>query len=357
MIMKKYLTISLLGTVILNFSLIGTALSQGATFTEDFETGSPSPAWGLFRAGEEMVTAVDMSSAPAALPDGGNYVGHLQDIDVSYNGAAIALAGETSSQNYSIEGDVYCYVNHPGGSAYTGLVVYSDSSAGTYIKLATDFDGDQRFRLYNNHLDTQTFQYTFHHQFEAADVPGGIPTQDGWHHMKVEVLTEGDSTAFWCYFDGQMLAGCPIYDTSEHRMSSGQFGLYAFQMDNDGIAGYFDNIVVKSYGAVTSVEERLPIVLPTIPKDSRLSQNYPNPFNPETNISYQIMTNEFVSLTVYDVLGRKIKTLVSEAQAPGYYTVFWKGQDENGQRMPSGFYLYTLKTSSFVETKKMLMAK
>lgn len=352
--MKKIATIIFISY----FLVTGTVWSQGAIFSEDFETGTASTDWSVFFAGEENVTAVPMSSAPQPLANGGNYAGYLQDSDGSYTGIAVAVAGDTSLQNYSIEGDVYCYVNHPGGSAYTGLVVYANSDLDTYIKLVADFDSDQRFRLYNNHFDMTTFTYTFHHAFTAADIPGGIPTEDGWHHMKVEVKTVDDTTtAFWCYFDGEQLAGCPVYDTSVHQMDSGQFGVFSFQMDADGIAGYFDNIIVQTYGTVTSVEERQKIETIVTPKQSQLAQNYPNPFNPETQISYQIFHTEFVDLTIYDLLGRKIKTLVSEIQAPNSYTVTWDGRDEYGNKMPSGVYLYTLQTRSFAESKKMLMLK
>ncbi|UCE05098.1 MAG: T9SS type A sorting domain-containing protein, partial [bacterium] len=327
-------------------------------FTEDFETGTVSADWGVYRFGEENVEAISMSTAPAPLANGGDYVGYVHDADASYNGAAIVLAGETSLQNYSIEGDVYCYVNHAGGSAYTGLAVYADSTVGTYIKLVADFDVDQRLRLYNNHLDMQTLKYTFDHTFSAVDVPGGIPSEDGWHHMKVEVKTVDDTTtAFWCYFDGELLVGCPVYDTSRHQMDSGQFGLYAFQMDADGIAGYFDNIIIQSYEIETSVEEWPRPETATIPNESRLAQNYPNPFNPETHISYRVISTEFVNLTIYDLLGRKIRTLISETRAPGNYIVIWDGRDENGYKMPSGVYMYTLKSDDFIETKKMLMMK
>jgi len=325
-------------------------------FTEDFE--SELAAWGLYRKNEENVVPVEAATLPVALENAGSYVGLLQDADASYNGAAIALAGETSLANYAIEGDVFCYVNHPGGSAYTGLVVYADSSAGIYIKLVADFDGDQRLRLYNNKLNPTTFQYTFDRVFKAADVPGGIPTQDGWHKMKIEVQTVNDSTtAYWCYFDGEMLAGGPVYDTSVHQMDSGQFGLYAFQMDTDGIAGYFDNISVTPFTPPTSVPPA-PIAFGEISvKEFHLQQNFPNPFNPTTTISYKLDAPGLVELTVFDMLGREVKTLVQSFQIPGYHTVTWDAQDATGQRVPSGVYLYTLKTAGFLETRKMLLMK
>jgi len=321
-------------------------------FTEDFESGTVSPAWEHYFAGEELVEAVPMANAPEPLGNGGNYVGFLQDVDGSYTGASLSVAGEITWQDYSIEGDVYCYVNNPGGSAYTGLAFFSDSTIGTDIKLVADFDGDQRLRLYNNHLDPVTFQYTFHHAFTASDVPGGIPTTDGWHHMKIEIKTlNADTTAFWCYFDGEMLLGCPIFDTSDDRMSSGQFGLFSFQQDDDGIPGYFDNIVVNSL--VTSVEENNT----NLADGFYLEQNYPNPFNPETQITYQLASSGFASISIYDLLGREIKTLVSGDQPAGSYKVTWNGTDELGNSVPSGVYLYSLMTGNFIESKKMILMK
>ena len=343
--------------IFLSFLFISTLTFGQTLFADDFESGAPSEEWGLFWAGEESLEVKEMGEAPAVLENGGSYVGFIQDVDNTYTGAAQAIAGEESMKDYSIEGDVYCYTNHSGGSAYTGLVVYADSSVNTYIKLVADFDGDQRLRLYNNKLNTTTFQFSFHHAFEAGDVPGGIPQEDGWHKMKVEVKTiSEDTTAYWCYFDGALLAGCPIYDTSEDIMSSGKYGVFSFsQGSGEGLPGYFDNIVVKPLETVVSVEEEEIIKLQ--PKEFALNQNYPNPFNPTTNISYQLQNNSSVSLVIYDVLGRKIKTLVSEQQSPGYYSVMWNGRNEMGIKVNSGVYVYTLKAGQLLESRKMLLMK
>lgn len=83
-----------------------------------------------------------------------------------------------------------------------------------------------------------------------------------------------------------------------------------------------------------------------------LSQNYPNPFNPSTVISYQITVNSFVTLRVYDVLGREVVTLVDERQSAGYHTVKF-----NASNLPSGVYLYHLQDGTFSAMKKMLLIK
>ncbi len=261
------------------------SLAVDKSFEDDFESGSASSEWGSFFKDEETVVGVSMSEAPVALPSGGNYVGYLQDSDGTYTGVSISTAGETSLQNYSIEADVYCYVNAPDASAYTGLAVYADSAIGTYIKMVADFDADQRIRLFNNHFSMATFSYSFDHTFSASDIPGGIPAESGWHKMKVEVQTVDETTtAFNCYFDGELLAGCPINDTGDDRMSSGEFGVFAFQQDADGIPGYFDNIVV---GDIATGIREININSNSIPEGYALDQNYPNPFNPSTQLISQ----------------------------------------------------------------------
>ncbi len=90
----------------------------------------------------------------------------------------------------------------------------------------------------------------------------------------------------------------------------------------------------------------------TLPVQTRLEQNYPNPFNPNSNIRYQISDLRHVELVVYDLLGRKVKTLVNEVKQPGTYTVQF---DAAG--LSSGVYFYKLIAGSFVATKKLLLMK
>jgi hypothetical protein len=88
------------------------------------------------------------------------------------------------------------------------------------------------------------------------------------------------------------------------------------------------------------------------PKTYSLKQNYPNPFNPVTVISYQIPTNEFITVKIFDVLGREIVTLVNKEMKAGNYSVDW-----NANNVPSGMYFYRLTSGKFSETKKMILMK
>ncbi len=86
--------------------------------------------------------------------------------------------------------------------------------------------------------------------------------------------------------------------------------------------------------------------------DYSLSQNYPNPFNPSTSIEYQVASIEKVSLKVYDVLGREIKTLVNEIKSPGTYKITFDASE-----LSSGIYFYRLTSGSFTQTRKMILMK
>jgi hypothetical protein len=91
------------------------------------------------------------------------------------------------------------------------------------------------------------------------------------------------------------------------------------------------------------------------PTDYALAQNYPNPFNSETIIQYQLLKSGMVELIIYNSLGQEICKLVSGQQNAGYHKVVWDGMDFKKKQVPSGIYLYRLKTGEFVQTKKMIL--
>ncbi|MCX6156999.1 MAG: T9SS type A sorting domain-containing protein [Ignavibacteriae bacterium] len=90
----------------------------------------------------------------------------------------------------------------------------------------------------------------------------------------------------------------------------------------------------------------------TVPSTYSLKQNYPNPFNPTTNIKFDLVKNSFVNLTILDVSGREIETLVNEKLGTGTYEVNF-----NASKYPSGTYFYKLETDNFSGTKKMILLK
>lgn len=96
-------------------------------------------------------------------------------------------------------------------------------------------------------------------------------------------------------------------------------------------------------------------------KTFALKSNYPNPFNPTTTIRYQVAKESKVTLTIYNLLGQKVKTLVNEKVAAGDYHVVWDGSNNNGERVGSGIYFLKMVAQSdetrFVETQKLMLMK
>jgi hypothetical protein len=120
------------------------------------------------------------------------------------------------------------------------------------------------------------------------------------------------------------------------------------------------SIMALMPSSIVSVDEQV-----HMPTDYTLNQNYPNPFNPTTAISYQLPALSGVDgsaltrvdLSVFDVLGRQVTTLVSGLRPAGAHVVRWDGNNERGERMPSGMYLYRLTVGSSEVTKKMILLK
>lgn len=94
-----------------------------------------------------------------------------------------------------------------------------------------------------------------------------------------------------------------------------------------------------------------------VPNTFFLSQNFPNPFNPSTIIRFGLPAAEKVTIKVYDVLGREVKTLINEELRPGYHQVEWDGTNNYGARVSSGIYIYRMVAGKFVKTMKMMMLK
>jgi len=94
-----------------------------------------------------------------------------------------------------------------------------------------------------------------------------------------------------------------------------------------------------------------------VPQQFLLEQNYPNPFNPVTTINYDLPERNFVSITVYNILGRKVKNLVNGTQEAGYKTVIWDAKNNYGKPVSAGIYFYRMRAGAFVQTRKMLLLK
>ena len=94
-----------------------------------------------------------------------------------------------------------------------------------------------------------------------------------------------------------------------------------------------------------------------IPTDYYLGQNYPNPFNPGTTIEFSLPTSGNVEISIYNLLGQKVRTLTNQYFGAGNHIVEWDGTADNGVSSSSGIYLYQIKSQRFIQSKKMNLVK
>ena len=108
---------------------------------------------------------------------------------------------------------------------------------------------------------------------------------------------------------------------------------------------------VDGSDALSSLVEKL------IPEVFALHQNYPNPFNPVTTLQYDLPEDALVNITIYDMMGRQVKTLINGSQTAGYKTIQWDATNNFGEPVSAGLYLYTIEAGEFRQTKKMILLK
>ncbi|NQT26197.1 T9SS type A sorting domain-containing protein [candidate division KSB1 bacterium] len=121
--------------------------------------------------------------------------------------------------------------------------------------------------------------------------------------------------------------------------------VYAYRLSDVNIKG------------VAHVYDVILLTLPETPDVTALDQPFPNPFNPQTKIGYHLSESGQVKITVYDLLGRKVKTLMDDFQGYGSYNFYWHGRDDAGNQMATGTYVIALQTADGVKTQKVLMMR
>lgn len=124
---------------------------------------------------------------------------------------------------------------------------------------------------------------------------------------------------------------------------------YYWRVRAKNIAGYSAFSATRSFKTIltTSVEQ----IGGDVPKEYALSQNFPNPFNPTTTIQFALPKSTYVTLRVFDALGKEVATLVTQELGPGYFTIRWPAN------VPSGIYFYRLQAGEYAETKKMILLR
>jgi endoglucanase len=166
-----------------------------------------------------------------------------------------------------------------------------------------------------------------------------VPFNNEWQHHQIPLKYFSEQGA-WdnnTWYDPRGLFDWKNIDRFE--IVSEEMKLTANQL-------WFDDIKIFNPNAVSVAKNNL------IPFLFELEQNYPNPFNPATTISFNLSSRSFVSLKIFDALGREVVTLISEALPAGKYSRQWKAEGK-----PSGVYFYRMQTGTFTDTKKLVLLR
>ncbi len=130
-----------------------------------------------------------------------------------------------------------------------------------------------------------------------------------------------------------------------------------FDFSNNSVT--FSQTLINGTYVLESTEPEIPNLVKknVLPEQVKLQQNYPNPFNPETRITFELPEKGNVKLTIYDIIGSEIKSLINNDLEKGVYHVTWNGKDNSGKNSASGVYIYKLEFNGSVITRKMNLLK
>ena len=165
----------------------------------------------------------------------------------------------------------------------------------------------------------------------------------------------------WDYFVSWTSGTPDQYPESWWWMNHGENVMALTYEDmNCDAAGSYDS---TAYALVLGICEYLGLDLTQIqneadkPSGYSLLQNYPNPFNPVTKLRYDLPENSYVNITIYDMLGRAVKTMVNQHQNAGHRSIIWDGTNDYDNTVSTGIYLYQIQAGAYTRTKKMVFLK
>ena len=132
------------------------------------------------------------------------------------------------------------------------------------------------------------------------------------------------------------------------------FSMRSLDRNNASIdVGY--KVYNQSNQIISSGRKMIKVI--AIPAEFALHQNYPNPFNPTTRINYDVPEDGNIQLVIYDLMGRKVTTLLNQSQAAGYHHALWDGKNNQGRNISAGMYFFQLRGKNYTKTIKMLLLK
>jgi hypothetical protein len=255
-------------------------------------------------------------------------------------------------------GDVWSHDQRPDNANGNHLLFYNNTAQTTNFHIRNNIfyqSTEQCMRMDNDWTNGLDLDYNCWHQSSGRMI--WLLFSDSYN--MAEFSTYQTETGF----DVHSIAADPLFKDFDDNN-------FQLQSNSPCINGALDVGLADDFNGNLRPEGTLPDIgaLEYVPESSAedgrsgledlkygLLQNYPNPFNSLTTIVYQIPFSTRVELTIHNILGQCVKTLVNKKQNRGEYTIQWSGINENGLKIVSGIYFYKLKTIDFTETRKMLL--
>jgi hypothetical protein len=277
------------------------------------------------------------------------YFDIVPSVNTSLN-ADIVFHYDPSELNEINENELTMFSSANSGSAWTALSGTANPAAHKYVLSGIS-------SLYRLTLASSSVPLPI----ELKDF--NASTGEGKVYLSWKTATEVNNYGFQIERQGEQYSECRTQNTewemagfvNGHGNSNSVLS-YSFQ-DNNPPAGKLqyrikqldNNGGFKYYGPLSVEADAI--------KEYKLLQNSPNPFNPSTAIKFQLPQNTFVTIKVYDQIGREVTTLLDKETTAGSHIVYWNGRDNNGQIVASGIYLYKLTAGPYTETRKMSLLK
>ena len=180
---------------------------------------------------------------------------------------------------------------------------------------------------------------------ESNGVPSAAVAYDTWHWQKIVV--DGNSVSVTAWADGEAMPDTATYSYEALTTTEAPTFILVGVTDDDSSSVQVGGVWYNETPAGLEISDEAPIAT-----RFELGQNYPNPFNPTTHIRFNIPETANTKLTVFNVMGEKVATLVNSVMQAGGHTVSW-----NASSMPTGVYFYQLESANFSQTKKLLLVK
>jgi hypothetical protein len=291
---------------------------------------------------------------------------HLTNVPSNESITALAMSRSSSRVLYygSSYGKVYRLDNAddvPPGTIPTQLNMGPQFSANSYVtSIAVHPQDDQKVLLAVSNYNVVSLFYTENGGATWTVQEGNLAGSDGPSVRTVAIVPYGGIDIF---FAGTSTG---LYSTYRLTGSSTIWQLEAPDLMGNVVVDQLavrpsDGMVVAGTHGKGVYSISIPVGTavddPEIPQPARLSQNVPNPFNPMTTISFSLPESGPTTLTVYDVAGKRVKTLVNQDTAAGDHQVTWRGADDTGRQVSAGVYLYELVSGSVHEVKRMTLVR